>query len=215
MNLVLKSCLAALLLATGGPALADLYGFVDENGVAHLSDVPLNDRYYLFKKEPPVTPPPESDAVITHTPDLAATPPMLSNPAYRKHYAPLVTAVAREYRLDSALLHAVVTVESGYNPKARSPKGALGLMQLMPEIAERYAVRNIWDPSENLRGGAKYLRDLLALFDNDLSLALAAYNAGESAVIQAGNKIPQFAETRSYVPRVLLHYERYRSAIRQ
>src|SRR5262249_6498573 len=95
----------------------------------------------------------------------------------------------------------------GYNPKARSPKGAIGLMQLMPDTAQRYKVANIWDPGENVRGGARYLRDLLALFNNDLSLVLAAYNAGEDAVAQYGNKIPPYAETRNYVPRVLQQYQ--------
>jgi soluble lytic murein transglycosylase-like protein len=128
------------------------------------------------------------------------------NPADRKHYTPLVSAVARELELDPALLHAVITVESGYNPRARSPKGAIGLMQLMPDTARRYDVADIWDPRDNLRGGARYLRDLLALFNNNLSLALAAYNAGEGAVAQHGNKIPPFAETLSYVPRVLQQY---------
>ena len=89
-----------------------------------------------------------------------------------------------------ALLHALITVESGYNPNARSPKGAIGLMQLMPETARRYRVTDIWDPDENLRAGARYLRDLLVMFDQNLSLALAAYNAGEAAVVQYGNKIP-------------------------
>jgi soluble lytic murein transglycosylase-like protein len=84
-------------------------------------------------------------------------------------------------------------------------------MQLMPDTAQRYAVKNIWDPRENLRGGARYLRDLIAMFRADLSLALAAYNAGEAAVVQAGNRVPPYPETRSYVPRVLAHYARYRT----
>ena len=100
----------------------------------------------------------------------------------------------------------MITVESGYNAKARSPKGAAGLMQLMPDTAKRYDVANIWDPRENVRGGARYLRDLLAQFNNNLALALAAYNAGEGAVAQYGNKIPPFAETIAYVPRVLQQY---------
>jgi len=128
------------------------------------------------------------------------------NPADRKHYTPLISAVAKEHKLDPALLHAVITVESGYNAKARSPKGAIGLMQLMPDTARRYEVADIWDPRDNLRGGARYLRDLLAAFNNNLSLALAAYNAGEGAVAHYGNKIPPFAETLAYVPRVLQQY---------
>ena len=127
-------------------------------------------------------------------------------------YADLVTRVAHEHRRDPALLHAVVSVESGYNAAAQSPKGARGLMQLMPDTAARYGVSDVWNPLENLRAGARYLRDLLAMFADNLPLALAAYNAGEGAVTRAGNKIPPFAETVRYVPKVLLEYERYRAS---
>ena len=211
MNKTLRACLAAVLLISGGQAAADLYGYVDEKGVAHLSRVPLHEGYYLFKKEPPEALPEESVAGIPGYPVPAAARISRVNPAHRKQYGPLVTEIAREHKLDVALMHAVITVESGYNPKALSSRGARGLMQLMPETARRYAVRNIWDPRDNLNGGARYLRDLLVTFDNNLSLVLAAYNAGEAAVVQAGNKIPPFAETRSYVPKVLAHYDSYRS----
>lgn len=210
MTKVLRTCGAILLLAMASQAEADLYGYVDDQGVAHLSRVPLHEGYYLFKKElEPVHE--EAAAVIPSFPLPAAGRTTRINPAHRKQYGPLVTAVAREYELDVALLHAVITVESGYNPKAQSSKGAIGLMQLMPETARRYAVKNIWDPRDNLNGGAQYLRDLLVLFNNNVPLALAAYNAGEAAVVQAGNRIPPFSETRSYVPKVLAHYAHYRS----
>jgi len=177
--------------------------------VSHLSNTPLDHRYYLFKKERTATVLPGSNAVITSVPAPRRTTHV--NPASRRQFAPLVSSVAREYRLEPALLHAVVTVESGYNPGARSPKGAAGLMQLMPDTARRYAVRDIWDPRQNLDGGARYLRDLIGLFDGNLSLALAAYNAGEAAVIQHGNRIPPYPETRGYVPRVLQQYHFYSS----
>jgi len=197
------TALAAVLLACG-PARADIWGYVDEKGVAHLASHPVDQRYYLFKKEPrPALAPPADDA-NTEVPAPRRTTHV--NPAQRKHYTPLIAAVAREHNLEPALMHAVITVESGYNPKARSPKGAIGLMQLMPDTARRYAVADIWDPDQNLRGGARYLRDLLAMFNDNLSLALAAYNAGEGAVVQAGNRIPPYAETRNYVPRVLQQY---------
>jgi soluble lytic murein transglycosylase-like protein len=112
--------------------------------------------------------------------------------------------------VDPALLHAVVTVESGYNARALSPKGAVGLMQLMPDTARRYAVGDIWDPVDNVRGGARYLRDLLGMFNDNLSLAIAAYNAGEKAVIRYGHRIPPYSETQNYVPKVLGFYTRYR-----
>jgi soluble lytic murein transglycosylase-like protein len=208
MNASLITCLAAAL-TVAAPAAADIWGFVDERGAAHIASYQVDERYYLFKKEAP----PASETLPEH-PDLAGLPAVSDgriNLEQRRQLAPLVGAVAKEHGLDAALLHAVITVESGYNARALSPKGAVGLMQLMPDTAERYAVRNIWDPRDNLRGGARYLRDLIALFKDDLPLALAAYNAGEAAVIQAGNKVPPYPETRSYVPRVLAHYARYRT----
>jgi soluble lytic murein transglycosylase-like protein len=210
MNAAARTCLAAAIFALAGPAAADIWGFVDEHGVAHVSSYQVHERYYLFKKEPPA---PASAEATTATPEhgeLAGLNGKI-NIAQRRQLAPLVGAIAKEHGLDAALLHAVITVESGYNAHARSPKGAAGLMQLMPDTAERYAVKNIWDPRENLRGGARYLRDLIAMFNADLSLALAAYNAGEAAVVQAGNRVPPYPETRSYVPRVLAHYARYRA----
>ena len=202
----MKPVVAILLVVLCGTARADIYGFVDENGVAHLSNTPLDHRYYLFKKESRPALLPGTDDAMASLPVAAPRRTTRVNPADRKHYTPLISAVAREHQLDPALLHAVITIESGYNPKARSPKGAIGLMQLMPHTARRYEVADIWDPGENVRGGARYLRDLLAAFNNNLSLALAAYNAGEGAVAHYGNKIPPFAETLSYVPRVLQQY---------
>jgi soluble lytic murein transglycosylase-like protein len=111
--------------------------------------------------------------------------------------------IARQHDLYPELLHAVIRTESAYNPAALSSAGAVGLMQLMPGTAKRYGVPDIWDPVENLRGGARYLRDLLDLFGNDLRLALAAYNAGENAVIKYGNRIPPYPETQRYVRKVL------------
>ncbi len=125
-------------------------------------------------------------------------------------YAALLAAAARRHGLDAALLHALVAVESGYDARARSPKGALGLMQLMPETARRYRVRDPFDPGQNIAAGTAYLRDLLGMFDGDLTLALAAYNAGEAAVLRHGRRLPPYDETREYVPRVLAHYERLR-----
>lgn len=125
-------------------------------------------------------------------------------------YADIVERKARDAGLDPALLHAVLKTESAYNARALSPKGAIGLMQLMPDTARRYGVRNARDPAQNIAGGTAYLRDLLGLFDHDLPLALAAYNAGENEVIRRGYRIPPFAETRSYVPKVLAEYDSLR-----
>lgn len=208
------SLLACLWLAAASlPCAADIWGYVDENGVAHLADHQVNERYMLFKKEPPR---PDKEA-FAPPPVFAPPSPMAFNPgavipispALRAQFAPLIAKVAQEFQLDASLLHAIITVESGYNPQAKSPAGATGLMQLIPETAERFGVRNITDPLENLRGGARYLRFLLAMFKNNLELTLAAYNAGENAVVQAGHRIPNFAETKAYVPSVLTQYQHY------
>ena len=117
-------------------------------------------------------------------------------------YDTLITTHARANGLRSGLVRAVVAVESGFNPYARSPKGALGLMQLMPATIERFGVVNPFDPAANVRAGTQYLRELLDRYDNDETLALAAYNAGPGAVDRHGQQVPPYAETRDYVARV-------------
>lgn len=119
---------------------------------------------------------------------------------------PLLRQVAEEVGIDAALLQAVVDQESGFDPLAVSPAGAAGLMQLMPATARRFGVRDRFDPAQNLRGGARYLAWLLQHFDQDLDLALAAYNAGEGSVRRHGNRIPPFAETQAYVRAVRQRY---------
>jgi Transglycosylase SLT domain len=204
-----------VLCGLSTPCVADIWGYVDDKGVAYLSDHQVNDKYLLFKKEAPrpapeaFKPPPPPPPVVAPSAGTSSYNIQVSA-ALRAQWAPLIARVAGEHNLDASLLHAIVTVESGYNPQAKSPAGAIGLMQLIPDTAARFGVKDIWDPLENLRGGARYLRFLLALFKNDLDLVLAAYNAGEGAVQQAGNKIPNYAETRAYVPSVLTQYERYK-----
>ena len=209
----LRLPVAIVLAVAALPCAAQGFSFVDESGTWRFSSEPLDDRYVVFKRYIPPPPPPEPAAAEPDShveTELAGERATLT--ALRKRYAEAIVQAAQEYRIEPALLHAVVTVESGYNERAKSPKGASGLMQLMPATAQRYGVTDIWDPLQNLRGGAKYLRDLLAMFSDNLQLALAAYNAGEGAVLRSGGRIPAYAETRSYVPRVIDFYERYRGS---
>jgi len=138
--------------------------------------------------------------------DIAIQDPLADRP-----FAQLISAAARDAALDPALVHAVIYVESRYNPAARSAKGAVGLMQLLPNTAARYGVP---DPARsikaNLSAGTRYLRDLLQLFDDRIELALAAYNAGENAVQRYGHRIPPYRETRDYVPAVLKKYSEWK-----
>lgn len=196
------------LALLSAPCSADIYGFIDEHGSAHFSDVQLDSRYKLYMKTAPApkTLAPQANPETVPVQEPASGALMLKG---HTRYAAMIAKVAREQKLDPALLHAVVSVESAYNPQAKSPKGATGLMQLMPDTAKRYGVSDLLNPLENLRAGARYLRDLLALFDKNLRLVIAAYNAGEGSVRRFGNAIPPFPETRAYVPRVLQHYERY------
>lgn len=194
--------LVLLWAISAGIAQADIYRYVDADGTVHFTNVPQDSRFKVYLKEKhrrtPVT---ETLASEIRHYDAKA----------RARYAKPIEDAARATRLEPALIHAVISAESGYNPFALSRKGAAGLMQLMPETARRYGVKNRLDPAQNISGGARYLRDLIRLFNNDLQLAVAAYNAGENAVLRAGNRIPPYQETMTYVPRVMTYYRKYRT----
>lgn len=188
-----------------GPAAAhaDIYRYVDEHGTVHFTNTPDDSRFKLYmttRRDPDVV-----TNVLTSR-GVHAYP----SEARRKYHTHILAA-ARVYQLEPALLHAVISAESGYDALARSPRGARGLMQLMPDTARRYGVDDPLDPEQNIYGGAAYLRDLLTLFGNDLKLALAAYNAGEGSVLEYGNRIPPYRETTQYVPKVLSYYKRYKT----
>jgi soluble lytic murein transglycosylase-like protein len=187
--------LCAALAMPAGAAQANVYGFVDGGRVSVIySDTPPADgRYTLFKKG---------------LPEELSGGAALPSTKFSSH----VLAAAQETKVDPALIHAVIAVESGYNPSARSSAGAVGLMQLMPATARHYGVKNRLDPAQSIRGGARYLRDLKIMFDGDLALVLAAYNAGEEAVMKYGRRIPPFRETAAYVPKVLSYYRKFRPA---
>ncbi len=187
-----------------GIAHADIYRYVDADGTVHFTNVPQDSRFKVYLKEKRKIDP------VTET---LAGEIRNYDEKQRARYARHIQNAAKVTRLDAALIHAVIAAESGYNPFARSRKGAVGLMQLMPETARRYGVTNRLDPAQNISGGARYLRDLVRMFNNDVQLAVAAYNAGENAVLRAGNRIPPFQETMTYVPRVMSYYRRYRTTM--
>ena len=190
------------VLAASGAARASIYGYV-ENGRNHIlySDAPPADsRYRLYKKD--------RVGKLSERPSETVRFAGVT----RSRYSSQVLAAAQETAVEPALIHAVISVESGYNPSARSRAGAVGLMQLMPRTAKRYGVTDRLDPAQNIKGGARYLRDLKVMFGNQLHLVLAAYNAGENAVMKYGRRIPPYQETVAYVPKVMSHYSRYRAA---
>jgi soluble lytic murein transglycosylase-like protein len=134
---------------------------------------------------------------------LPAVKPSSIAPERAAPFTPAISNAAKEHGLPQDLLHAIVSVESAFNPSARSPKGAIGLMQIIPATGKRFGADDLTDPQDNLRTGARYLKWLLERFDNSLPLALAAYNAGEGAVQKHDNRIPPYSETRQYVAKVL------------
>ena len=141
--------------------------------------------------------------------DVPAVPQPPPQAPDARRFTKLVEAACRASGVDEALVHAVILAESSYDPNAVSIAGASGLMQLTPETAKRHGVRDPFDPADNIRGGVMHLKQLLALFDGDVELAVAAYNAGENAVIRAGYRIPPYAETERFVPRVIGFYRRF------
>jgi soluble lytic murein transglycosylase-like protein len=211
--------LAILVFAMlSASAQADIYGYVDANGTAHFSTERLDERYLLFMRGNG-----SFDSTQIAAQEQAETPLagfLTRHPGLQK-VEPLLQEAAREFDLDPALLKAVMAAESGFNPNAVSPKGAVGLMQIMPATAERYGVQGdrkrsieqkLADPKINIRLGARYLRDLHKMFPTRPELVIASYNAGEGAVQKYRNAIPPYPETRSYVQIVKQFYQLYRPA---
>lgn len=172
------------------PVSADIYKYEDENGVLHLTNVPSNPRakYVRILREKRVHFPKAIDVV---------------------QYDNIITKAAGKFNLDVALIKAVIKAESNFNHKAVSPAGAKGLMQLMPQTANALNVDDVFHPENNIEGGARYLRYLLNLYQGNLTLALAAYNAGEGAVAKYNYNVPPYRETQTYVKRVLAYYDAY------
>ena len=183
---ILLSGTLALGLAFPLPSSAEIYKYVDSDGVIHLTNVP-NGKYNLVLKEGWV--PFYLDANL-------------------EKYDPLIWRAAEKHGVDYALVKAVIKAESNFNPRAISNAGARGLMQLMPETANILRVNDPFHPEDNIEGGVRHLRYLLNLFKGNLHLVLAAYNAGEEAVFRY-NDIPPYRETRTYVQRVLKYFQNY------
>jgi soluble lytic murein transglycosylase-like protein len=210
------SILALFLCFASASSRAEVYGYIDEQGVARFSAEKLDDRYQLLTKG-------NRFGMLTLGGDGSARSALkerlLAHPNL-KLYEPLLKAASVEFAVDLALLKAVMAAESGFDPDAVSPKGAVGLMQIMPATAERYGLagdgkrpvaEKLRDPKLNIRIGARYLADLLKLYPRQLPLVLASYNAGEGAVQQYGNTVPPYDETRVYVDWVQALHQAYRS----
>ena len=192
----IKYALAVLAVCTAsiGSASTAIYKYVDADGVAHFTDVPDSRRYELFDL---------SAKGLTRSGDRY-DPRLL---ARATQYDAIIEAEAQSAAVEPNLLRAVIVVESGFNSRAVSKRGAVGLMQLMPATAMRFGVSNRYDPRQNVRGGALYLGFLINRFRHNVRLALAAFNAGEDAVDRNSGQIPPYSETLEYVPKVLKIYQ--------
>lgn len=181
---------AAFIMTTANIAHADIYKYVDEEGVLHLTNVPTDHKvkYVLILKE----------KRILFNANIDVT-----------KYDELITKAANKFKLDTALIKAIIKAESNFNHRAVSRVGAQGLMQLMPSTASALNVDDSFHPEKNIEGGARYLRYLINTYKGDLTLALAAYNAGERAVAKYNYNVPPYRETQNYVKRVLSFYKSY------
>jgi len=202
-NLLATLVLVTFWLGAGSPVQADeIYVYQTEDGSRLITDHPrIQAGYRLLKVYSQATMRSQIREVRRAPGDFKPLP---------SSYDDLIANVARQARVDPMLIKSVMHAESAFNPRAVSRKGAAGLMQLMPGTAERYGVSSIFDPRQNILGGARYLNDLLELFNGRLELVLAGYNAGENAVLRRGG-IPPYPETRHYVKKVMHLYREYRS----
>ena len=214
--------LACALCLMSLPARADVWGYVDERGVAHFANEKLDDRYEIFYKGGESFDTSKTPNQASDSPRPVSVPTVPAKLMAFFNVSPNYQAIKRHlhdasntYKVDYELLQALIAAESGFDPSAVSPKGAIGLMQLMPDTARRYGVesdkkmaleKKLTDPKINVRAGTRYLRDLINMFPGRLDLALASYNAGEGAVQRAGNKIPNYKETQNYVKTVMQLY---------
>jgi soluble lytic murein transglycosylase-like protein len=187
---------AVIVVVTGffiSSAFADVYVYKDKNGVLTFTNVPSHSGYRRILRE-------------------TSNPTSSSTAVFNASYDELIRTASGRYNIDADLVRAVIKTESDFNAAARSQKGAMGLMQLMPDTARLHKVSDAYNPGENVEGGVRHLRMLLDRYEGDLELSLAAYNAG-SAAVEKHRGIPPFSETRDYVRRVLRFYDSYRGGL--
>jgi soluble lytic murein transglycosylase-like protein len=203
-SFVVLALLGALVLPPGGAAAQDIYSFVDDDGVIHVTNVPQDKRFHRVRTRSAPTP----KGVYRIALNGRTAPVARRHSAYDEH----IRAAAQRHGVAPPLLKAVMAVESNFDPFAISVKGATGLMQLMPATARDMYVADMFDPAQNIDGGARYLRFLQDTFGGDLEKVLAAYNAGPEAVRRSGGTIPAIPETQAYVRRVISVYDQYMKA---
>lgn len=200
-NLTVTLGLVVALGATAPACRADIYAFTDRSGTTHFTDHPDDARYKLILRTP-------AGGSASQPADAKRASLWLARSV---EYDALISRAADAARIQPELVRAVIVVESGFNPRAISRRGAVGLMQLLPTTARRYGAFNAFDPEQNIYAGARYLSELIAHFgEKKLDLVLAAYNAGEAAVERYGGRIPPYKETQAYVPNVLRMYQALR-----
>lgn len=209
-RLILLFTLAVATWVGGASAQTNIYVYRDANGVLNFTNIPSHDRgetlVEIRKYRSSGAP---RNARANYRADRPAPLRPLVAPA---QVEAIMDRAAADYQVDKALVKAIIHAESAFNPGAVSAKGASGLMQLMPGTAERYGVRNVFDPTQNVTGGVRYMRELLEMFKFDMRLALAAYNAGENAVLRHGG-IPPYPETENYVSKVMRLHALYRNSL--
>jgi soluble lytic murein transglycosylase-like protein len=194
--------LVVALGALAPVARADIYAYTDAGGTTHFTNVPDDARYQLIVRTPEAAPAAQGADAKRAAAWLARS----------VDYDAAILRAAGDAKVRPELVRAVIVVESGFNPRAISRRGAIGLMQLLPATARRYGAFNAFDPEQNIRAGARYLADLITRYGSEqLELVLAAYNAGENAVEKYGRSIPPYKETRAYVPNVLKMYHALRA----
>ena len=197
----MRIAIILLTLFISNEVMADIYKFTDTDGRVYYTDEPRHSLYKRIIKSKTFRYP-----ILNNYNNNYNAKVRTYTGANKKRFADLIEQAAYRHNVDAKLVHAVIQTESAYNSTAQSPKGAVGLMQLMPETARRFGVTDRNDPDQNVDGGTRYLKHLINMFNPNIDLAVAAYNAGENAVIRYNNSIPPYPETQNYVKQVLALY---------